>query len=251
MINLKSVKTQLIIYLSLFAFLLIIQDRDFTFLKVILAALLSAIALESVVLYFKNKRLEITESSIITGLIIGYVLSAEEALWKVILASFAAILSKQILRFKNKHIFNPASFGIFLAIVLSGAYTGWKGTYLWYILIPLGFYFTYKIRKLEVIAGYAVISFLLFGTQAFLQKVPLRDIFGYFSYFYIFVMLIEPKTTPIKPMGKYLFGAGAAALIFILTETGMKFDVELLSLLVMNATVPLLNKLSTRKGGAG
>ncbi|MFA5199969.1 MAG: RnfABCDGE type electron transport complex subunit D [Candidatus Omnitrophota bacterium] len=251
MFNLKSVKTQLIIYLSSFAFFLIIKDRDFTFLKVFLVALVSALALESAILYLKNRSIQITESSIITGLIIGYVLSAEDVVWKIIFASFAAILSKQMLSFKNKHIFNPAAFGIFFAIILFGASTGWKGTYLWYILAPCGFYFAYKIKKIEVITGYAVISLLMFGTQAILQKVNFWNIFGYFSYFYIFVMVIEPKTSPVKPIGKYLFGAGAAGLIFILSEAGMKYDVELFSLLIMNSTVPLLNKLSLRRGGIG
>ena len=40
-----------------------------------------------------------------------------------------------------------------------------------------------------------------------------------------------------------------AAFIFILTEIGAKFDVELFSLLAMNAVVPLLNKLSVKRGG--
>ena len=61
-------------------------------------------------------------------------------------------------------------------------------------------------------------------------------------------MVIEPKTGPAKVAGKYFFGAGIAALIFILTETGVKFDAELFSLLAMNAVVPLLNKLPLKKG---
>jgi Na+-translocating ferredoxin:NAD+ oxidoreductase RnfD subunit len=51
-------------------------------------------------------------------------------------------------------------------------------------------------------------------------------------------------------MGKYLFGAGVATLIFVLTEAGVRFDAELFSLLIMNAAVPLLNRLSPIKGGS-
>jgi Na+-translocating ferredoxin:NAD+ oxidoreductase RnfD subunit len=111
------------------------------------------------------------------------------------------------------------------------------------MLVPFGIYFTYKIRKIEIIIGYAVISLGLFGTQAFLQKIPPLNIFGYFSYFFIFIMAIEPKTTPLTYLGKYIFGAGLATLIFILTQVGAKFDVELCGLLVMNITVPMLNKV--------
>lgn len=243
MFNFKFVKTQLIIYLSCLAFFLIIRDRDFAFLKVISVALISTLALETAILYLKNRTLQITESSIITGLIIGYVLAGDEAWWKIFLASLMAVFSKHLLRVKNKHIFNPAAFGILLTIILFGASTEWRGTYLWYILLPFGSYLAYRIKKVELIIGYAIISLLLFGAQAISQKVFFWNIFGYFSYFYIFVMVIEPKTTPVKTIGKYLFGAGTAALIFVLTGLGIKFDVELFSLLVMNATVPLLNRL--------
>lgn len=244
MFNIKSVKTQLILYLVCLALFLAIKDKDFSFLFATSIAVISIGITESLLLFLKTKKLQITESSIITGLIVGYVLSSDEAWWKFVFASALAIFSKHLIRFQKKHIFNPAAFGIFLTLIFFSASLQWKGTYLWYILAPFGLYFTHKIRKLEVIIGYAVISFLLFGIQAVLQKVSLWNIFGYFSYFYIFVMVIEPKTTPIKTVGKYLFGMATAALIFILTEIGAGFDVELFSLLAMNTAVPLLNRLS-------
>jgi Na+-translocating ferredoxin:NAD+ oxidoreductase RnfD subunit len=200
-------------------------------------------AVEALLLYRKTKYVKITGSSVITGLIIGYVLSSDEAWWKFVFAAAAAIISKYLFRFRRKHIFNPAAFGLFLTIIFSAATTQWKGTYAWYILLPFGLYFTYKIRKLEIIAGYALVSLGLFGIQALLQKVPLWHIFGYLSYFYIFVMVIEPKTTPVRPLGKFLFGASVAALIFILTQAGVKFDVELFSLLCMNLAFSLASAI--------
>ena len=243
MFNLKSVKTQLILYLLFFAVFLAVKDKDFIFLFTTLIAVVSALTIEGIVLYLKIKAFRITESAIITGLIIGYVLSSDEVWWKFVFTPALAIFSKYLIRFQKKHIFNPAAFGIFLSTILLGASTQWRGTYLWYIVVPFGIYFIYKLKKTGVLIGYTLISLLLFGTQAMLQKVSFWNIFGYFSYFYIFVMVIEPKTTPLKTMGKYLFGAGTAALIFILTGAGVKFDVELFSLLAMNVTVPLLNKL--------
>jgi len=248
MFRLKSIKTQLILYLACFALFLAAKDKDFNFLFVILIAVIFASAAETLVLRLRTKAFRITESAIITGLIIGFVLSTDETWWKIALASLSAIFFKHLIRIKNRHIFNPAAFGIFLAIIVLGASTGWRGTYFWYILAPFGLYFAHRFRKTEVVAGYAVVSLLLFGIQAFLQKVPFVNIFGYFSYFYIFVMVIEPKTTPVNSTGKYVFGAGAAALIFVLTQAGVKFDAELFSLLSMNAAVPFLNTLSQTKG---
>ena len=245
----KSIRTQLIIYLSCFALFLMVKDRNLVIMKAIAVAVISALTLETAIIYLKNKTLQISESPIITGLIVGFVLASDQAWWKIALAALIAVISKYLIRIKDKHIFNPAAFGIFLTVILLGASTGWNGTYLWYILVPFGLYFTYKIKKLEVVYGYAAVSLVLFGAQALLHKVPLLDVFGYFSYFYIFIMVIEPKTGPAKVAGKYFFGAGIAALIFILTETGVKFDAELFSLLAMNAAVPLFNMVSFKKGG--
>lgn len=249
MINLKSIKTQLIIYLTVVVLAFAVKERDFSFLGACAIAVFAAILIEALILYGKTKSFKITESSIITGMIIGYVLSSDEPWWKFIAAALLAISSKYLIVFKKKHIFNPAAFGIFLSTLILGASTQWKGTYMWYVLVPFGLYFARRIKKMEIIIGYAIISLALFGTQAFFQKVPMLNIFGYFSYFYIFIMVIEPKTTPFKPMAKYLFGAGTAALIFAFTEAGARLDVELFSLLLMNITVPLLNKIPLNKGG--
>lgn len=245
----RSAKKQLILYLVVVAVIFAIKERGLTFLGALALAVFVAVLIEALFLYFKTRVARITESSIITGMIIGYVLSSDEAWWKLVFAAMLAIFSKHIIVLKKKHIFNPAGFGILLVTVIFGASTQWAGTYMWYVLVPAGVYFVHKIRKAEVIVGYAIVSLALFGTQAFLQKAPPMDMFGYFSFFYIFVMLIEPKTTPTATIAKYIFGAVVAALIFVLTEVGGRFDVELASLLLMNSAVPLLNKIRPNKGG--
>jgi len=248
MFKLKFIKTQLILYLFCFAIFLSAKDKDIAFIGAALIAVIISAAFETIILYFKTKIFRITESSVITGLIVGFVLSSDNALWKFAAASALAIISKSLVRFKKRHIFNPAGFGIFLTLILFGASAQWRGTYIWYIVVPFGLYFVSKIRKIEIIIGYAIASFVLFGIQAISDKVAFWNIFGYFSYFYIFVMVIEPLTTPVRPIGKFLFGALTASLIFILTEAGVKFDAELFSLLVLNMAVPMLNKIP-QKGG--
>ena len=243
MINLKSVKIQLIMFLCAFAVYLSFKDKDVLFLLTILVAVISAIGIESAILFFKNKAISVTDSSIVSGLIIGYVLSPDDPWWVFILAALLAVSSKYLIHFNRKHLFNPAAFGIFLVIIFFGASTQWKGTYAWHILLPFGLYFIYRIKKLGVLIGYGVVALCLFGIQALMQKAPLLNIFGYLSYFFIFIMLVEPKTTPVKPAGKVIFGMGVAALIFILTQGGIRFDAELFSLLILNLFVPLLNKV--------
>ncbi|MDD5130960.1 MAG: RnfABCDGE type electron transport complex subunit D [Candidatus Omnitrophica bacterium] len=245
---LKSIKAQLVIYLAGLAVFLAIQDQSFIFLFTIGYTVFSAVCVESVIFYFKTKTFKWPSSAAITGLIIGYVLSGDQAWWKLLGACVLAVSSKYLIRFQKKHVFNPAAFGILLATILFGASTQWKGTYAWYILLPAGIYFAQRIGKLKIVISYFLVSLALFGIQAITQRIPLSHIFGYLSYFYIFVMIIEPKTSPAKPAVQIIFGAGIALLIFILTERGVGFDVELFSLLIFNAAAIFLNKAVTQKG---
>lgn len=243
MLNLKSVKTQLIIFLSFFALYLFLKDKDIAFLLTTLIAVISAALTEGVILFFRNREFKISESSIISGLIVGYVLSAGNAWWVFVLAAMAAILSKYLIRFKKRHIFNPAAFGIFLSIILFNAITQWKGAYVWQLLLLPGLYFIYQIRKTEILLVYILTSFVLFGVQAGIRNIPLNNIPAYLNYFFIFIMLVEPQTTPVTKRGKFIFGAAVAAAIFIFNEIGIRIDAEISALLLLNLAVSLLNRI--------
>lgn len=240
--KLSSIKTQLGIFLGIFALYLSFIDKDFPFLRSIFIAILFAAAADSIITYIKDKRLIIAESSIISGFIIGYVVSSDLD-WRFIgLASIAAIGSKHLIRFHGRHIFNPAAFGIFLTAICFGIFTQWKAAYMWYILIPFGLYFTSRIKRIDIVVSYLACSLVLYGSQAAIHQVSLLDIFGYLNYFFIFVMLIEPKTTPFNRSAKILFGSGVALLTFILYETGIKLEVELAALLCFNLLNLVINK---------
>ena len=237
----KSIKVQLAIFLILFALCLSFIGKDALFLLSLGISVIAAIVVDSIITYLKSKKIIITESSVVSGLIIGYVISSGEAWCITALASVFAILSKHLIRFKARHIFNPAGFGILLAVFLLGASTEWKGAYLWYIIAPFGIYVSFKIKKLELIASYFAAFFILFGGQAVIQAVPIFNIFGYFNYFFIFIMLIEPMTTPLTMPGKIIFGSGVGALIFILYALGIK-EAELVALAAFNLLTLLLNR---------
>ena len=243
--NIKSIKVQLSIFLMLFALYASFIGKDALFLLSLGISLIAAIGTDTFITYLKTRKIVITESSVVSGLIIGYVLSSSQTWWIVVLASALAIASKHLIRLNARRIFNPAGFGVLAATFLLGAITEWKGAFIWYLIIPFGVYFSFKIRKLELVAGYFIVSFILFGSQAIINKVNITDIFGYLNYFFIFIMLIEPMTTPITHYGKIIFGSGAGALIFVLYLLGIK-EAEIVSLLCFNLLTPLLNKRRKR-----
>ncbi len=241
--KIPNIKIQLVIFLALFAIFLFISEKDSAFLINTSIALIAAIIADAVFNLIKNKKIIITDSSFISGLIVGFALSGSTAWWIMILASFAAMASKHLIRFQARHLFNPAAFGIFFVCVFFQAFNQWHGSQAWFILALFGIYFVYKIRKLEILLSYALVSLALFGAQAFFQKSGIPAVFGYLNYFFIFIMLIEPKTTPVSRMGKIIFATACACLIFVLRQAPIAIDVEILSLLVLNISVPLLNKI--------
>lgn len=243
MINFRSIKVQINLFLAVFAVYLFFKEPRIAFLAGFLWAVLFSILIEAAALYLKTRKFQITDSALTSGMILGYVLSSESPWWIFLAAAVFAVGLKRILRFHGKNLLNPAALGIFLAALLLKAATEWKGAYEWYLLIPAGLYLVNKIKKLEIVLGYFAMSLLLYVPQALAQGSSLWDIPGYFNYFFIFIMLIEPKTTPPTLWPKIVFGAGAALLIFLLTEWGFRYEPELFALLVFNALVPFLNKI--------
>jgi len=231
--NFKSIKIQLGIFLLLFSAYTAFLEKDVRFLLAIGISVISAAIIDCIASYLKKKEFVLTESSIITGLIIGCVLSSREKWWLIALTALLAIASKHIIRFRNKHFFNPAAFGIIVSVFFLGASTEWKGAYLWYVIAPFGAYVLFKIKKLELVIGYFIASFILFGGQAIMDKVNIFNILGYLNYFFIFIMLIEPMTTPATKSGKIIFGLLSGVLIFIFYMFGVK-EAELVALLCAN-----------------
>ncbi|MFH0985567.1 MAG: RnfABCDGE type electron transport complex subunit D [Candidatus Omnitrophota bacterium] len=247
MISFRSIKVQLNLFLAAFAIFLFAKEPHLAALFSLSQTVLFSVLLEGVILFRKDKKFHVTASSITSGLILGLVLSPDSPWWTLLVAAAAAIGLKYLVRFHGKNLLNPAALGIFLAILPFKGNTAWQGTYLWYILIPAGLYFVGKIRKMAIVIGYFGMSLLLFIPQALSQGTSLWNIPGYFNYFFIFIMLIEPKTTPAARIPKIAFGTGVALLVFLLTEWAFPYEPEISALLVMNACVPLLNKLPDLK----
>ncbi len=246
-ISLKSIKVQLNLFLAAFAVFLYLKDPRPDFFSWIIWTVLFSTLFEGSIRFFETKKFQITASALTSGLILGLVLSPGSSWWLFPAAAGLTIGLKYALRSHGKNLMNPAALGIFLTTLFLKGYTAWQGAYAWYILIPAGLYIVFKIRKMEIILGYFAVSLLLFIPQALAQGTSLLNVPGYFNYFFIFIMLIEPKTTPAAKIPKIVFGAGVALLVFGLTEWGFRYEPELFALLVLNASVPLLNKIPNFK----
>lgn len=143
-------------------------------------------------------------SAYITGISVG-ILIRSPALWPYGLCSVLSIMSKYVLRVKNRHLWNPSNFGIcvllFLAPETVAALTIQWGNYKWPLIViwVLGSIIIYRAKRFHICLTY-VISFFAF---AFLRswitgdawQAEIAPITGPMYQLFIFFMITDPKTT--------------------------------------------------------
>lgn len=180
---------------------------------------LTSVIVDSTIGYLKFKRLYVSETAVISGLVLSLVISPQTPLIFLIAAPAIAQLSKHVIRYKNKPVFNPAGLGMFLVFLLFPAGEAWWGNSITLLALILGIYISYRIARL-----YGSISFLsafvIFNASySFLQNAA----FGFNSaisliasqLFLALFMVIEPKSTTPRVDGQIVFGIVAALIAVI------------------------------------
>jgi hypothetical protein len=143
-------------------------------------------------------------SAYISGISVG-ILIRSPAFWPFALGSAISIMSKYVLRVKDRHLWNPSNFGIcallFLAPETVAALTIQWGNFLPPLLIIwiLGAVIIWRAKRIHISATY-VASFFVF---AFLRSWITGDswhseiaaITGPMYQLFVFFMITDPKTT--------------------------------------------------------
>ena len=244
---LKDVRDYQILFLSLFL-VLGIGTRDWTLrtefiLVAISTCLLTQWLAESTISVwqkFKSQRIsqvEITDlillnplklhsirSAIITSLGLSLLLRCD-SYNTMILAGILAILSKFLFKFRNKHFFNPANFGIISVLILtSDAWVspGQWGDDWWYALLFAG---TGSMVLKQVGRWDTTVAFL--GSYALLEAIRnltfgwTWDVFfhrlmsGSLLLFALF-MITDPRSIPNARISRLIWALGIAVLTFVL-----------------------------------
>jgi hypothetical protein len=146
-------------------------------------------------------------SSYISGISVG-ILIRSPAFWPYALCSAISITSKYVIRWKDRHLWNPSNFAICALLLLAPEAVStlsiqW-GNDKWPLIIvwALGAVITWRVKRFHITATY-VISFLAFAAlrglitgHGFLAEVA--PITGPMYQLFIFFMITDPKTT-VKP----------------------------------------------------
>lgn len=172
--------------------------------KKTLLAIATSIAAELILGKFFYGKWPHPASAYISGISVG-ILVRSPAYWPYVVCALVSIISKYVLRLKNRHIWNPSNFGIsvllFLAPEAVATLSIQWGNNVWPMLViwVLGSVIIYRVHRFNITATY-VLSFLAF---AFLRSwitghpwlAEVAPITGPMYQLFIFFMITDPKTT--------------------------------------------------------
>jgi len=176
----------------------------------------------AMLIYGKSKNLS---SAYISGISVG-ILIRSTILWPFAVAAIISIMSKYVLRFKGRHIWNPSNFGIswmlaFAPSSLAVLSIQW-GNNIWPMLViwALGCFIVWRAKRFHITITY-VISFILFsllrsaitGDSFFTEVSPLT---GPMYQLFVFFMITDPATTVNNRNGQIVVAFMIALVEFVL-----------------------------------
>ena len=228
----------------------------------IAATLACAIIEIAIVKYYQKQKFRIPFSGIITGLIIGCVAPINVPLLPILVACAIAIASKFFIKVKSANVFNPAALGL-LALGLLSIGSSWWGTSsvnVYGVALSLSIVLViaaYECRRLPL-----AFSFIIASVALSIAASPIGlgnatvAILGV-NYFFAFLMLTEPKTSPPKKVAQAVYGIYVAvlyfALITLLAHSSIYFGALSIfaALLIGNITYAIYRKLGGIEGISG
>ena len=189
-------------------------------------------------------------SPLISGLSLCLLLRTN-SLTLAALAALLAIGGKFLIRWHNKHLFNPTNLAlVVLLLATDGVWVSagqWGQTaFFGFLLACLGLLVVTRARRADLpLAFLLAYGGLLFGRALWLGDpltIPLHQLQSGALLIFAFFMISDPKTTPDAVWGRVVF-AGTVALVTVYIQFGLYRPNALLYALALCAPlVPLLDK---------
>ena len=190
-------------------------------------------------------------SPLITSLSLTLLLRTDEPAIAA-LAAIIAIGSKFLIRFRSKHVFNPAN--VALVTLMLASDHAWVSSGQWgsatigaFSLACLGFLVLTRARRAETtIAFLFIYAALLFGRALWLGDpltIPLHQLQNGALLIFAFFMISDPKTTPDTAWGRVVFAALVATVAFSIQFIYYQPNGPILALIALAPTVPLIDFL--------
>lgn len=191
----------------------------------IVVAVSTALVTEILLSRLLLKKWKSLSSAYITGISVG-ILIRSTMIWPFIVTAMLSIMSKYILKYKGRHLWNPSNFGVswmlFMASLdVAGLSMQWGSNFFSLAVIwILGLVIVFKAKRLHVTVTY-VISFIIL---AYVRSLIVGDTFlaeaspltGPMYQLFIFFMMTDPPTSVSTKKGRILVAILIAIVEFIL-----------------------------------
>lgn len=217
---LKTPKGYVFLILSALLLIVALWTKDLNGIYHALIAVAVSVAADMIASRIAKRKRTLPDGAAITGLIVAMILSTAASWYIVGAASILAILSKYVLVFNKKAIFNPAAFGLLLSVFLFRTGQSWWGSFgdlpAWTIAFVLigGYAVTSRVNKFAQVFSFLGTYFiLLLGMGIFHigdAVDALRPPFINASLFFALFMLTDPPTSPAKDGDQIVFGIVSA-----------------------------------------
>jgi len=210
------------------------------------SAIIVAAVGDALLMRYVHGRWCFPDGALLTGLIVGMILSPAEPWYVAAVTAEVAIFSKYVLRTRTANIFNPAALALVAAFFTFHSGQNWWGAMFWnargglVVLIATGALITARVNKVPALLSFLGGYFLLFTLAAFVgDPGRVAEIFRtpdlQAALFLGFFMVTDPPTSPARPRHQVQFGAIAAAASFAVFELWGAVYFLLAGLLVANA----------------
>lgn len=198
-------------------------------------AVVTAMLVDSVFFKIKKRPFRFPDSALITGFFLSLILQPDAARWWLpAVVAAIAILSKHIFFLRGRPIFNPAAFGLVVAVFVLHGFTSWWGV-AHPVMLFVGLWVALKMRRLKMVGVFlgiwsalSLIVDYLFPLRLFLQPGYVNPPSDFWIFvlsapllFFGFLMLTEPRTSPWAPKVLLWYAGFVSAVAFLLVHFGL------------------------------
>lgn len=193
-------------------------------------------------------------SAYISGISVG-ILVRSPLLWPYILCSALSIMSKYVLRWRGRHLWNPTNFGVSAMLFLYPAAVAslsiqWGNTLLPMVVIwALGSLILARLKRFHICVAYGVSFVALSWVRSRIDGNPwlaeVAPVTGPMYQLFIFFMITDPKTTVHSWTGRCL-----VAILVAVAEAVMRLfgvvDAPFYALFLVGPAANVVEILGTR-----
>ncbi|MBI3366610.1 RnfABCDGE type electron transport complex subunit D [Candidatus Roizmanbacteria bacterium] len=247
---LKTPKTQIGFLLTLIFITAFINNPSLKVLVVFLLSLVSTVFFDVLFLRLRKIKWFFPSASLVTGSIIGLLTSPDLSWYAPVAVGIIAMFAKNFIRFSNRHIFNPAGFGLFVsAIIFKQSISWWAVSFQQFsifhfpssiyflVLLSPAFVSIFKMKRYRITFSF-LIAYILINKILNSQFIIHNSFLDPTILFFSIVMLPEPMTSPNNHKRQIFFGIFVALLSIIVSSPilNSKF-------LILNSLDPLVLSL--------